>query len=64
MPDKECISLSKKIHYGLALAEKKMLEDKAVKDETLIEGTPSGEIKEVAAKDVLHKIKRQSYRSN
>lgn len=56
MSNKDCISLSKKIHYGLALAEQKMLEEKAVKDETLIEGTLEGEIKEVAAREVLDKI--------
>lgn len=56
MSDKECRLLSRKLHYGLALAEQKMLEEKAEKDETLIEGSLSGEIKEVAAKEVLDKI--------
>ena len=56
MSDKECSSLSRKLHYGLALAEQKMLEEKAEKDGTLIEGSLSGEIVEVAAKEVLDKI--------
>lgn len=56
MSDKEALKLSQKLHYGLVLAEQKMLEEKADKNETLIEASPSGEIVEVAAKEVLDKI--------
>lgn len=56
MSDKESMALSQKLHYGLALAEQKMLEEKAVKEEPLIEGTPNGEIKIVDAREVLDKI--------
>ena len=56
MSDKESVELSQKLHYGLALAEQKMLEEKAVKDEPLIEGSPNGEIKVVDAREVLDNI--------
>ncbi len=54
--DKESAALSEKIHYGLALAEQKMLEKKAVNDEPLIEGSLSGEIKQTDPKKVLEQI--------
>lgn len=56
MSEKETNELSEKLHYGLALAQQKMLEKKANKNQTLIEGSPTGEIVEVPAQDVLDKI--------
>lgn len=45
MSNDEWKELSEKLHYGLALAEQRMLEKKAQRNETVIVGTPDGEIK-------------------
>lgn len=56
MSDEERDELSRKLHYGLALAERKMLEEKALRNENVIQGTPDGKIKVVSARKVLKKI--------
>lgn len=56
MSDKEREELSRKLHYGLALAERKMLEEKALRNENVIQGTPDGKITVVPARKVLKKI--------
>ena len=56
MSDEERDELSRKLHYGLALAERKMLEEKALRNENVIQGTPDGKIKVVPARKVLKKI--------
>lgn len=39
MSNDERKELSRKLHYGLALAERKMLEEKALRNEDVIQGT-------------------------
>lgn len=56
MSDKEREELSRKLHYGLALAERKMLEEKALRNENVIQGTPDGKITVIPARKVLKKI--------
>jgi len=47
------------LHYGLALAEQRMLEKKAQRNETVIVGTPDGEIKAIPARRLLRKAKQR-----
>ena len=48
--------LSEKLHFGLALAERRMLEEKALRNECIIQGLPNGEIKSVPARIILRKL--------
>ena len=57
MSNDEWKELSEKLHYGLALAEQRMLEKKAQRNETVIVGTPDGEIKAIPARRLLRKAK-------
>ena len=41
MSNDEWKELSEKLHYGLALAEQRMLEKRAQRNETVIVGTPA-----------------------
>ena len=59
MSNDEWRELSEKLHYGLALAEQCMLEKKAQRNETVIVGTPDGEIKAISARRLLHKAKQR-----
>ena len=59
MSDDERKELSRKLHYGLALAERRMLEEKALRNEDVIQGTPDGEIKAVPARRLLRKIYKE-----
>ena len=45
MSENERKELSEKLHFGLALAERRMLEEKALRNECIIQGLPNGEIK-------------------
>ena len=47
MSENERKELSEKLHFGLALAERRMLEEKALRNECIIQGLPNGEIKSV-----------------
>ena len=47
MSENERKELSEKLHFGLALAERRMLEEK---------GLPNGEIKSVPARIILRKL--------
>ena len=40
----------------LALAERRMLEEKALRNEYIIQGLPNGEIKSVPARIVLYRL--------
>ena len=40
MSEKERKELSEKVHFGLALAERRMLEEKALRNECIIQGLP------------------------
>ena len=57
MSNDEWKVLSEKLHYGLALAEQRMLEKKAQRNETVIVGTP--EIKAIPARRLLRKAKQR-----
>lgn len=57
MSNEERKELSRKLHYGLALAERRMLEEKALRNEDVIQGMPDGKIKAVPARRLLRKIK-------
>ena len=48
MSENERKELSEKLHFGLALAERRMLEEKA--------GLPNGEIKSVPARIILRRL--------
>lgn len=56
MSNDERKELSRKLHYGLALAERRMLEEKALRNEDVIQGTPDGQIKAVPARRLLKQI--------
>ena len=56
MSDDERKELSRKLHYGLALAERRMLEEKALRNEDVIQGTSDGQIKAVPARRLLRKM--------
>lgn len=59
MSNDEWKVLSEKLHYGLALVEQRMLEKKAQRNETVIVGTPDGEIKAIPARRLLRKAKQR-----
>ena len=59
MSNDEWKVLSEKLHYGLALAEQRMLEKKAQRNETVIVGTHDGEIKAITARRLLRKAKQR-----
>lgn len=66
MSENERKELSEKLHFGLALAERRMLEEKALRNECIIQGLPNGEIKSVPARIMLRRLygeelKRQKY---
>lgn len=66
MSENERKELSEKLHFGLALAERRMLEEKALRNECIIQGLPNGEIKSVPARIMLRKLygeelKQQEY---
>lgn len=46
----------KELSFGLALAERRMLEEKALRNECVIQGLPNGEIKSVPARVVLRRL--------
>lgn len=56
MSENERKELSEKLHFGLALAERRMLEEKALRNECIIQGLPNGEIKSVPARTVLRRL--------
>ena len=59
MSDKELKSLADKLDHGLLLAEMRMLQDKAIKDQTIIVCDENNKIKSIPARnfvDVLWKI--------
>ena len=55
MSENERKELSEKLHFGLALAERRMLEEKALR-KCIIQGLPNGEIKSVPARIMLRKL--------
>lgn len=60
MSNDERKELSRKLHYGLALAERRMLEEKALRNENVILGTSNGEIKAIPARRLLRKMYKES----
>lgn len=60
MSNEERQELSRKLHYGLALAERRMLEEKALRNEEVIQGTPDGRIMRVPARELLKEIKKEA----
>lgn len=56
MSEDERKELSEKLHYGLELAERRMLEEKALRNECVIQGSQDGEIKSVSARTVLQEL--------
>ena len=53
MSEKEIFELQDKIDEGLRLAEKRMLQEKALRDECVIVQNSDGEIQHIPAKQVL-----------
>lgn len=60
MSNEERQELSRKLHYGLALAERRMLEEKALRNEEVIQGTPDGQIRRVPARKLLKDIHKEA----
>lgn len=59
MLDNEWKELSSKLHYGLALAEQRMLEQKAERNEKIVLSTSDGKIKTVSARTLLRKARQR-----
>ncbi|MCD8093242.1 MAG: hypothetical protein LUF01_10580 [Bacteroides sp.] len=59
MSNDEWKELSNKLHYGLALAEQRMLEKKAQRNEKVVLSTSDGKIKAVSARTLLRKARQQ-----
>lgn len=59
MSNDEWKELSNKLHYGLALAERRMLERKAERNEKVVLSTSDGKIKTVSAQTLLRKAGQQ-----
>ena len=53
MSNKEVRNFTKKLETGLRLAEKRMLEEKALHDETIVVSSAEGEFQYIPAKEVL-----------
>jgi len=56
MSEKERLALRDKIWHGLELAEYKMIREKALKDEIVIQGDDQGNIQRVSARKLLKEI--------
>ena len=53
MTDQEIQDLNNKLDIGLRLAERRMLEEKALHNETVVVSNAEGKIEYIPAKDVL-----------
>lgn len=53
MSNKEVKSFTQKLETGLRLAEKRMLEEKALHDETIVVSSGEGQFQYIPAKEVL-----------
>ena len=53
MSDKEFQDLNRKLDAGLRLAHQRMLEEKALHNETIVVSNAEGKIEYIPAKDVL-----------
>ena len=52
-PNKEVKNFTRKLETGLRLAEKRMLEEKALRDETIVVSSAEGGFQYIPAKEVL-----------
>ena len=59
MSNDEWKELSEKLHYGLALAEQRMLEKRAQRNDTVLVGTAAGGIIVILARRLLRKAKQR-----
>jgi hypothetical protein len=53
MSNKEIKDFTRKLEKGLQIAEKRMLEEKALHDETVVVSNAEGQIEYIPAKEVL-----------
>jgi hypothetical protein len=53
MSNKEVQDFTQKIELGLQIAERRMLEEKALRGETVVVSTTEGEIQYIPAREVL-----------
>ena len=53
MSNKEVREFSEKLKSGLEIAEKRMLEEKALRDETIVVSSAEGSIQYLSAREVL-----------
>lgn len=53
MSNKEVHELSEKLKYGLELAEKRMLQEKALRDESVVVCDKDNNIRRIPAKQVI-----------
>lgn len=56
MSEKERLALRDKIWKGLELAEHRMLREKALRNETVIQGDERGNIQRISARKLLKEI--------
>lgn len=62
MSEDERKELSQKLRYGLALAERRMLEEKAMRNENVIQGTHDGKIKSIPARVVYKQLYAEAWK--
>ena len=53
MSNREVKNFTRKLETGLRLAEKRMLEEKALRDETIVVSSSVGSIQYISAREVL-----------
>lgn len=53
MSDKDIIEFGEKLQYGLALAERRMLEEKALRGQDIVVCDPQGVIHRIPAQEAL-----------
>lgn len=56
MSEQEAKDLTAKLERGLELAERRMLEEKTIRGEILVQGTPDGRVVHVPAREVLQRL--------
>ena len=56
--NEEMIELSNKLHWGLEVAEQRLLEETAARNGSLCLGTPDGKVVSVPAKELLKQRRR------
>ena len=61
MTDEEIKELSEKIQYGLRIAERRMLEEKALHGQDIVVCDENNNIKRIPAKEALDKLNKELF---